>query len=595
MATNQPIPPVNHQEVAEEIMRTIPMFVMKDDNTFYVYTDGVYKSEWAEATLNREIRSLSVLMNINKGISRPKPATRQFVAEVLDYIRVHRGQAREDIGSNDHILNLKNGLLKVDTMEFTEHTPLHFSVIQYPIEYDPAAKCPSIEEFIKADVNPGDVDALLEYSGYCLIPGNSLKKFAVLYGGRDSGKTTYCKIMENMVGSYNVAHVSPHSIQDNRFSMSLLYGKVLNTDSDIGDKPLSGTASIKQLVGNDEIVADQKHKAGIKFVNKSHIIWGANQVPDIKNDDWDFYDKMVMVNFPHTFTEDSMDRDLISKLSDPVEMSGFLNVLIDARKRAISRGYIIRSETGMTARTRYRMQSNPVASFVEEHVVASADSIPKYVLFDHYKNWCNINGIRPLSMNIFGKKLGKNGLGFEDTQLRVGDTRPTVWLNAAYVDRKPTVQTSLDVKGVKCCQGSNSRTLDMDTGEGECEKDQTSRVSRVNSLNNIIKEQTHSVYTIIGKCPKTLATLDGSPDSGKIGISVKGSVSTLDTLDTTKDVKTLRYDLINFVKVSYPGLNVEDLPGLADAFCHKWPGYRADPGPEYVCQLAEILKIRGWK
>lgn len=68
------------------------------------------------------------------------------------------------------------------------------------------------------------------------------------------------------------------------------------------------------------------------------------------------------------------------------------------------------------------------------------------------------------------------------------------------------------------------------------------------------------------------------------------------SLDTfTEPSQNLRMDLINFVRRFYPGLVVDDTAQMVEDFCQKWPGYKNTPGEEYVCQLAEMLKIRGWR
>lgn len=586
MVTDQYVQPVNFRDVADEILRTVSLFVMADDNTFYVYKDGVYTPDDAE--LNRKIRELSDQMNIERGISKPRPATRQFIAEALDYIRVHRMFSRDTIGANSNILNLENGLLNVDIMEFSEHTDGHYSIVQYPVKYDPNAECPAIEKFLNEVVLHGDLETLIEYTGYSLVPGNSMKVLMMLYGGRDAGKSTYCKLIESLVGARNVAHVSPQSIQDDKFAKARLYGKILNTVPDIGDKPLSGTESIKSLIGNDEISADQKYKNSINFANRSHIFWGANSVPDIKNDDLDFYDKVLMANFPHKFVGSKRNTSLVRQLIIPSELSGFLNVLLAARKRLIERGGFIESATGVDSRGRYRRQSNPIACFLEEHIVSSTENIQKPVLHDHYVQWCNANGIRAVAPNIFGKKL--RVLGYEDTQLRVDSGRPSVWLGIAYVARKPTVQTVLNVKGVRGCQDFDPLSSDMDTGEEASEKRKMSEVTGVISYNLGNKE--NILYSIEGFGQKPLQPLTPLNDNDFQGEATR--LSSDDPL-TPSCAGILRYDMINFVRVNYPGFIIDSVPSLVDAFCKKWPGYKNDPGSEYIWQFAEKLAERGWK
>lgn len=573
--------PVNFKDVAEELLKNVKLFAMEDDNTFYIYNNGVYTSEGAEGILNAKIRDLTDEMNANRGAPLI-PANKKFVAEVFDYIRIRRLVKRKDIGFNNNILNLRNGLLNVETMEFAEHTDGCYNIVQYPVTYDPTATCPGIEKFINEVVAPDDIDTLLEYSGYSLVPGNSLKVFAMLYGGRDAGKSTYCRLIESIVGERNIVHVSPQSIQEDKFAKSRLYGKVLNTVPDIGDKPLSGTESIKTLVGNDEISADQKYKNPINFVNKSHTFFGANKVPDIKNDDRDFYDKVLMINFPNMFTGTKRDLGLANRLTTDSELSGFFNLLMTARKRLIENGAFTISGTAKNSRDRYRMQSNPINLFLDEHVVSSDDNILKNVLHSHYVKWCRNMGVTAVADSVFGKKL--KSLGYEDSQLRVEGIPKRLWLNIAYVDTMPTVQTSLNTCSVMLQSRENFAPSDIDTGEGEKEKSSMYQVSQVFSKTNDKEED--NMYSKGSLLHNTCYTDTCQPIAENRFTHV---------LQQNAGNSLLKKDIINHVKKTYPGYIIEDIPEAVDTFCLKFPGYIAEPGREYITKLFEMLKLRGWK
>jgi putative DNA primase/helicase len=46
-------------------------------------------------------------------------------------------------------LNVKNGLLDLETGELQPHTPEHRSSIQLPVEYDAEADCPTWHKFVE--------------------------------------------------------------------------------------------------------------------------------------------------------------------------------------------------------------------------------------------------------------------------------------------------------------------------------------------------------------------------------------------------------------------------------------------------------------
>lgn len=124
MATDQTVRPINFRDVAERIMSIVPLFVMEDDNTFYVYKDGVYVSDGAEPLLNRAIRATADEMNIERGFP-PAPVNRRFIAEVLDYIRVYKTLPRGTIAESASVFIVC--LQKVENFESVHVLQFMFS------------------------------------------------------------------------------------------------------------------------------------------------------------------------------------------------------------------------------------------------------------------------------------------------------------------------------------------------------------------------------------------------------------------------------------------------------------------------------------
>lgn len=81
--------------------------------------------------------------------------TTGIVNEVMNHIRrrTYTNRAEFD-ASQPEILNLQNGLLNVDTLQFEEHSSEHLSLVQSPISYDPKAKCPNILKFLAEVLHP---------------------------------------------------------------------------------------------------------------------------------------------------------------------------------------------------------------------------------------------------------------------------------------------------------------------------------------------------------------------------------------------------------------------------------------------------------
>src|SRR5262249_36203332 len=89
---------------------------------------------------------------------------------------------------------------------------------QASVKYDPKAECPIWEKFI-LDIMCGDEEMaryLQRWCGYALSGSIQEKKFAVLVGETDTGKTTMMNVLLDIFGEYaRVASMSTFMVRAN--------------------------------------------------------------------------------------------------------------------------------------------------------------------------------------------------------------------------------------------------------------------------------------------------------------------------------------------------------------------------------------------
>lgn len=92
------------------------------------------------------------------------------------------------------LINLQNGTFEIsdEGQELREYRREDFLKYQLPFEYDPEAKAPMFNQYLKRvlpDENCRKV--LAEYIGYIFTSGLKLEKVAILYGGGSNGKSVF--------------------------------------------------------------------------------------------------------------------------------------------------------------------------------------------------------------------------------------------------------------------------------------------------------------------------------------------------------------------------------------------------------------------
>jgi putative DNA primase/helicase len=227
---------VSFAEIGDLILSRNLIFTMLDTKEVYYYKKGVYTNKGSIAKLGTLIREVSK--------KNGHLATRDFVNEVIAYIQAYTYIDREKVDNGNYV-NFKNGLFNTDTLELEKHRKDYYSARQIPVNYDPEAKCPNIEKFISEIVTPENIPLIYEWIGYSLISCTKFSKAMMFYGKGSNGKSVLLNLLIIFLGSENVSKESLQKLETDKFSVSNLYGKLMNICPDIPSTTLHNTNLFK--------------------------------------------------------------------------------------------------------------------------------------------------------------------------------------------------------------------------------------------------------------------------------------------------------------------------------------------------------------
>ena len=393
-----------------------------DNSTMYRYNGGFYEpdAEQLIKKLAEEILEEDTKINYKR--------------EVVEYIRDKNYQDRRIFNGNKKLLNFKNGVLNLDTWEFTEHSPDYYFLNEIPVEYEPDAKTEKIEEFLKSVVTESDYKILQELFGYCLYRSYPYQKAFMFVGSGANGKSTVLTLLNKLLGEDNISSISLQDIAERPFATANLYGKLANIYADISDKSLSRTGIFKMVTGGDNLHAEKKFKEGFNFRNHAKLIFSANKVPEAKDDTDAYFRRWIFINFPNTFEGDKCDPNILDKLIP--EMSGLLNFAIEGLKRLLENNGFSDSKTTEQTREKYQRLSSPIASFVMDCIVEDSESyILKDVIYNRFIEYCKENGMPIVAKNVFSMKIHEH-VHVSDYRPRINNKREQAWRGIAFLDEK---------------------------------------------------------------------------------------------------------------------------------------------------------------
>jgi putative DNA primase/helicase len=255
---------------------------------------------------------------------------------------------------------------------------------------------------------------LAEIIGYTTIAHKyPLHKAFMLIGGGQEGKSTYLRILKDILGSHNIASVPLQAFEslEYRFMLEGLIGRLANISADIPRKPLRNTGYFKQATGEDPMDIDRKFKPTLKgYVNYAKMVFAANQLPQTADLTHAFFRRWVIYEFPNRFQEDPgwYKRNITRELRDQALTIGIL-----AMRDVLRRGAF----TGETdVRERWLEESDPIYKFIrtlERLNLARRDpdgKVDAKEFYSIYVSWAQNEGVEVIDKAMFTRQLKEYGV-----------------------------------------------------------------------------------------------------------------------------------------------------------------------------------------
>lgn len=408
--------------------------VIETDEVLHYY-GGRYE-EYGEKLIDRNL--VGAFSGIKTSDQREIYNATSTRKEILARVKAKTYTHLSKFDTDPNIINMANGLYDIRTAEFKAHDPNYLSRIQIPINYDPDAKCPVIDERFSIMIKAEDLPKIYEFIGYTLYRTYEIQKSFFLLGPGGTGKSYFLDVILAMVGSKNAASVSLHDLQTDRFASSDLHDKLVNVCGDLPSTTLKDTDIFKRLTSNKDLMrAQKKGKPAFDFINYAKLIFSMNKLPRSCDETTGWYRRIEIILFEHVFTPEEYDQDKLDRMTSPEELSGLFNKVMPYLKGLIERHKFTNETDRAVTAVLYRVASDPIKVFVNKYVEeVSKEWVTKPDLYHAYKEFCKEIHADPLNINEFGSELKEYA-----TWLKVANPRDSrkvngkseaIWPNTKY-------------------------------------------------------------------------------------------------------------------------------------------------------------------
>ena len=370
---------------AVELENLFRFYTDQTTNELYIYHEdkGVWKPD-GEAIINKIVEAQLGYI-----------ASTRAISEVIDHIKRYNYLDPDKLNVNKPFINLKNGVLDLNTGQLLPHDPEFYFKNYVNVKYNPELNIPKkIIDFLldRADGNDEKFIDLLEALAFPLLPDYRIHVAIMLVGETHRGKTTYLILLQRIYGKENASYLTIQQIskasQEHPFILTSLIDKLINIADDLPERPITDVGLFKQLTGESPILAEKKFGGTISFVNRAKMFFSANKIPEAYENTDAYYSRWLIIEFNKPIVNEKPN--FVNELTSEDELSNILPLLEwIARNKLMKNTKFTFQKTPEENAELYAKHSNSAKLYCEKRLkVKQEGKILKAVLFDDYKKWC---------------------------------------------------------------------------------------------------------------------------------------------------------------------------------------------------------------
>lgn len=315
--------------------------IIKKNNTLFMYDASL--RHYIEIIDNSEVSQLDDLIYKNFFNEGNSLLGINQLKDIKNYIKKSFPFEIRNSFESSMLINCKNGVLDINTMELKDHSDKYFFNYISGIKYNPSVDDTRLKQFIGnviTDENP--IELFKRILGHIHFDGAKLQKGFIFFGTKHgrNGKGTLVKLIEKVIGSHRTVSMNLNMFKESSFAAYQLKDKALYIEDDYKADYIDAKTIglLNRIVSGAPDTVHQKNKPAMEITHTAVPIIQCNKTPKLKaEDDGGFYLRWVVVNFKNEYGN-KMDEFLSVRLmEDENVLSSLLNYMIDGVKQIIDR------------------------------------------------------------------------------------------------------------------------------------------------------------------------------------------------------------------------------------------------------------------
>lgn len=453
---------------------------------FYRY-ESSYPGVWSALAPELTQKLIIDVLNANGAKGN---YTRGYLFGVIELAKSHLAGDFLQGDKGCHLLPFRNGVLDVQSGDLKPHSPDHRIRWSLPYDYDSSATCEPIQQWLLEANNGYDdrVQLCRAWVKAVLLGRFDLQHFLNLTGPGGTGKGTFFRLVQAVVGLQNTVVSSLEAIEGNRFETAALYGKrllVIPEASRFTTEP----NVLKSITGSDPIRLELKGvQQSEPFVFQGLVMVSGNSPLKTGDHSSGIERRKIVLLFTNTVA--AKDRQVMLDFDQDKQpfgalapyLPGFVNWVMSMPSEQME--YYIKQwreavPSLAASKAEDLIETNPLAAWVDECLVVcsaartyigSAQAQASTHLYPNYMEFCDRQGTKiPISLTSFSRML----LDFLNNQLNIAVTKDRDRSGAYIIGidiRRSDDQSPRLITNVMECDGSVMGCVTGQTpGSVECD------------------------------------------------------------------------------------------------------------------------------
>ncbi|MBC8503151.1 MAG: hypothetical protein H8D35_08540, partial [Nitrosopumilus sp.] len=375
--------------------------------------------------------------------------------EVINKIKAQTYSELEKFDLDPNLITVENGILNLETLELSPHTPKHLSRVLLPVEYT-KPKSKDIEKnlkdtlfwkYLKASFTVNgkfkkkEFQTVLEIIASPIIKRHVDEKAFMFLGGGENGKSVCLGYIQSLIGKDNVSNIALQDIAEDKFLRANLVGKSANIFPDLEQNELRHTGKVKAITSNEGIEVQKKHQQGFTLYPFCKLLFSCNRFPKVFDQSQGFFRRWIIVKWERDFENDPARIEYLKeKLDENQEEKNLVfSSIVAIANRLNKDGKFTHSKDWKEIQKEWNENADPIDDFATNWIVDSEGHKTKRETYHFYKKVMIEKGEIPKGIGQFSKAFAEY---YEEDRVEVDGRTQRSWLN---IDFKVPKQETLSI------------------------------------------------------------------------------------------------------------------------------------------------------